>query len=330
MNASDQPLVSIVIPALNEEENIPRLEKELLAAVDPLPHRFEFILIDNCSSDRTGDLARQLCARDPRWRYIRFSRNFTGEMSITAGYHFAKGEAIIVLHSDLQDPPSVIPSLLTKWREGYDVVYGLQTARHGDPGWRNAAARASYKFINWCSDVDIPLNAGDFRLITRQVRDALDRCSEVNRYNRGLIAWLGFRQTGVPYERQPRKAGNSKLPFWPLVFFMLNAVTSFSLKPLRMFTFMGFGLLVISLVAAIAYALIAVFGSPVPGLTTIIVLLLAAIGINSLGIGVLGEYVGRTYAEVKRRPLYVLHHTANLDPKEIEDVLVRVGTRQGL
>ena len=310
--AAPRPLVSIVIPARNEEANIPILERELLDAVEDQPFEFEFLVIDNSSTDRTGELAKLLCRRDPRWRYVRFSRDFTVEMSLTAGYHYASGDAIIVLYSDLQDPPEVIPRFLQKWQEGYDVVYGVRTIRPGDPLWRNAAAGLAYRIIAWLSDVSIPTDAGDFRLITRRVRDALEECGEYNRYLRGLISWLGFRQVGVPYERRPRRGGESKAPFWHLLFFAFNAVTGFSLKPLRLFTFLGVALLALSVVAAAVYISLWAIGSPPPGITTIIVLLLSTIGLNSLGIGLLGEYVGRTYAEVKRRPLYVIDEAMNL------------------
>jgi glycosyltransferase involved in cell wall biosynthesis len=310
--ASREALISIVIPAFNEEGNITRLEQELLEAVNELPYSFEFIVVDNGSTDRTGELVKAICARDPRWKYLRFSRNFTVEMSITAGYHFARGIAIVVLYSDLQDPPGVIPKFIEKWREGYDVVYGVRDVRPGDAAWRNKAVKIAYRLIGWFSDVPIPNDAGDFRLITREVRDALERCPEQNRYMRGLIAWLGFRQTGVVYERQARRAGESKAPFSHLLFFVFNAITSFSLRPLRLFTLMGTIILTLSVIAAFIYALLWFTGSPPPGVTTIIVLLLAAIGLNSIGIGILGEYVGRTYIEAKRRPLYVVQEAVNL------------------
>ena len=311
-SVSDQPLVSMVIPARNEEANIPRLEQELLAVVDGLPYAFEFLVIDNASEDRTGELVKALCARDARWKYIRFSRNFTGEMSITAGYRFARGEAIIVLYSDLQDPPELIPRFLEKWREGYDVVYGVRTVRPGEPWWKNLAAYWVYRVVTWASDVSIPKDAGDYRLVTRQVRDALLQCGEYNRYLRGLIAWLGFRQVGVPYERRPRAAGKTQSPFWHLVFFTFNAVTSFSMKPLRAFTFLGMLILGASFMAACTFIGLYMAGSRPPGMTTVIVLLCITIGLNSLGIGVLGEYLGRTYTEVKRRPLYLVQEAINL------------------
>jgi dolichol-phosphate mannosyltransferase len=323
-------LISIVIPARNEEGNIPRLERELCAVVDRLPYDFEFLVVDNDSTDRTRELVKAICVRDVRWRYIRLSRNFTVEMSMTAGYRMARGEAIIILYSDLQDPPEVIPRFLEKWREGYDVVYGVRQVRPGDPAWRNAAVHWAYRLVAWCSDVPIPTDAGDFRLITRQVRDALEQCGEYNRYLRGLIAWLGFRQVGIPYERRPRLAGRSQAPLWHLIVFLLNAVTSFSLRPLRIFTALGLGVLALSAVAAIAYVVLALSGTPPPGVTTIIVLLCVGIGLNSLGIGILGEYLGRTYAEVKRRPLYVIKETVNCEAPlmpstELPDAVVRHG-----
>lgn len=306
------PLVSIVIPARNEEGNIARLRTELLAAVAGLPYEFEFIVIDNASEDQTGGLVKAICASDPRWKYMRFSRNFSVEMSITAGYRAANGQAIIVLYSDLQDPPEVIPRFLQKWKEGFDVVYGVRQVRPGEPVWRNLLVKYVYRTIVWAAEVPIPLDAGDFRLITKEVRDALEQCDEYNRYLRGLIAWLGFRQIGIPYARRARFSGVSKAPFWEMVFFAFNGITSFSLKPLRLFTIFGGLVLGVSGVAILIYTILFLTGSPPPGITTIIVLLISAIGLNSFGIGVLGEYLGRTYSEVKRRPLYIVSETVNL------------------
>ena len=313
MTTDHRPLISIIIPARNEEASIPRVEAEIAQALYPLPYLFEFIVVDNNSTDRTGELVKAICARDARWRYLKFSRDFTVEMSITAGYHFAKGDAIVVLYSDLQDPPDVIPRLIEKWREGFDVVYGVRTVRPGDPKWRNLAAKIAYRLIAWSADVPIPTDTGDFRLISRKVRDALEQCGEYNRYMRGLIAWLGFSQVGVTYERRPRKAGISKAPFWHLLFFVFNAMTSFSLKPLRLFTILGFTLIGLSLAAAAVYTYLYLTHTPPPGITTLIVLSFLGIGLNSLGIGVLGEYLGRTYSEVKRRPLYVIAESVNLE-----------------
>ncbi len=310
--STGKPLISIIVPARNEEANIPQLEQELHNSTRLLPYEFEFIVVDNDSTDRTGELVKAVCQRDPRWKYIRFSRNFTVEMSMTAGYEVAQGDAMIVLYSDLQDPPEVIPRFLEKWREGYDVVYGVRTVRPGEPAWRNFAVRWAYRLIASASELPIPADAGDFRLISRQVRDALMQCGEYNRYMRGLIAWLGFRQVGISYERKARTAGKSKAPFFEMLFFTFNAITSFSLKPLRLFTFIGLGLLLLCAFAPLVYIGLYLVGSPPPGITTIIILLFVAIGMNSLGIGMLGEYLGRTYIEAKRRPLYLVKEAVNI------------------
>lgn len=310
-------LISVVIPALNERENISALEDELLESLEGQPYEFEFIVIDNGSTDGTDAAVKEICRRDRRWKYVRFSRNFGVDASITAGYTLASGEAIVVLYSDLQDPPQAIPALLAKWQEGYDVVYGVRTVRPGDAKWRNAVVRIVYRAIASLAEVPIPRNAGDFRLISRPVRDALESCGESNRYMRGLIAWLGFRQTGVEYQRRPRVAGESKAPLGSLIVFTLGAFTSFSVQPLRVFALLGFTLVAMSFLAVPVYAILFLTGDPPPGVTTLIVLALLGIGVNSLGIGVLGEYLGRTYAETKRRPLYVIADSENMESRNL-------------
>lgn len=299
-------IITILIPARNEEGNIDLLEKRLLAVTKELPYGFEFIVVDNASTDKTPDKIKAICDRDPRWKYIRFSRNFSVEMSLTAGYHEAQGDAIIVLYSDLQDPPEIIPQFIEKWKEGYDVVYGVRTVRPGDPAWRNFMVSIAYRLIRWFSEVPIPPDAGDFRLVTRQVRDALEECGEYNRYLRGLFAWLGFRQIGVPYERQPRVKGVSKAPFLDVLLFTVNAITSFSLRPIRLFTLMGFFMLLICILGVFVYTYLWLIGSAPPGITTLVLLSLLGISLNSLGIGLLGEYLGRVYTETKSRPKYII------------------------
>jgi polyisoprenyl-phosphate glycosyltransferase len=306
-------LISIVIPARNEEANIERLEREVIAMTATMDDDFEFIVVDNASTDRTEELVTAMCHRDARWRYIRFSRDFFVEASITAGYEHARGDAIVVLYSDLQDPPDAIPALVNKWREGYDIVYGVRTVRTGDPRWRNGAVWIAYRLIAWLSDVTIPKDAGDFRLVSARVRDALLRFGETNRYLRGLTAWLGFRQVGVPYQRRPRMGGKSNVSFIVMLLYAFNAITSFSLRPLRLFTLFGFVVLGISTILTIVYVVLWMRGLPPPGLTTVLLLLLAGIGMNSLGIGILGEYLGRTFTETKRRPLYVIDRAVNVE-----------------
>ena len=309
---SNKKRISIIIPARNEEQNIPIVEEKVHEATKDLPYEFEFIVIDNRSSDRTGELVKAICARDPRWKYIRFTRDFTVEGSIAAGYHYATGDAMIVLYSDLQDPPSVIPRFLEKWEEGYNVVYGVRTVRTGDPAWRNFMAKMAYRLINMLAEVHIPVDTGDFRLIDRKVRDALENLGEYNRYMRGLIAWVGFNQTGIIYERQPRTAGVSKGPFWLILFYAISAITSFSIQPLRIFLVSGAILTSLSLIAIVINVLLYFFGKPVAGLTTLFILSFLGIGINGFGIGLIGEYIGRTYFETKRRPIYLVDEIVGL------------------
>lgn len=306
---SPKKLISIVIPARNEELNIVPLEEQVLKATENLPYDFEFIVVDNRSTDRTGELVKEICSRDTRWKYIRFTRDFTSESSITAGYHYSKGDAIIVLYSDLQDPPSMISRFLEKWEQGYDVVYGVRTVRRGDPAWRNFLTKIFYRLINSLADINIPIDTGDFRLIDKKVRNALESLGEYNRYMRGLIAWIGFNQTGVIYERQPRTAGVSKGPFWHILLYALTAITSFSIQPLRIFLMAGVGITALSLIAIIINLFSYFIGKPVAGLTTLFILSFLGIGINSFGIGLLGEYLGRTYFETKHRPIYIVDET---------------------
>lgn len=303
---SSQKIISIVIPAQNEEQNIVALEKEILRATENLPYNFEFIVVDNRSTDGTRKLVREICARDARWKYIRFSRDFTVEGSIAAGYHYSRGDAIIVLYSDLQDPPNVIPRFLEKWEQGYEVVYGVRTIRPGDPGWRNFMAKLAYRLINLLAEVHIPVDTGDFRLIDRRVRNVLENFGEYNRYMRGLIAWIGFNQTGIVYERKPRTAGVSKGPFWLILLYAISAITSFSIQPLRFFLIAGALVTALSLIAIVINVLLYFLGKPIAGLTTLFILSFLGIGINSFGIGLLGEYLGRTYFETKRRPIYIV------------------------
>ena len=308
------PLVSIVIPAYNEEAMIPRLEREILAAVEGLPYRFEFVVVDNDSSDRTGELLKELCARDPRWRYIRFSRTFDLEMSITAGYEYAEGDAIIVVYSDLQEPPSKIPEFIEKWQQGYDVVYGEHTRRHGEARFRTWSGRLGYRLISRLAEVRIPADVCDFRLITREVRDALMQFGERLRYLRGLIAWLGFKQIAVPYERQAREAGRSKASVGLLFKYLLNGVFGFSLKPLRLFAILGSIFLAITMVWALVTAGLAIGGENPSDTTLLALLIIAVAGFNSIGIWMVGEYVGRAYIETLRRPLFIVAETMNIDP----------------
>jgi polyisoprenyl-phosphate glycosyltransferase len=309
----ERALVSIVIPARNEQDNIERLEREVTAATDPLPYRFEFIVVDNASTDSTPELIKALCARDPRWKYVRFTRDFTVEMSITAGYRYAQGQAILVLYSDLQEPPEAIPAFLEKWREGYDVVYGEQVARHGESRVRTAAVRAVYRLVARLAEVRIPPDACDFRLITAEVRDALMELGERVRYLRGMVAWLGFSQTAIPYERRPRQAGQSKMSFSLLFGYLANAIFGFSFSPTRVFAAIGILLSLLATGGAVAAAILALAGVAVSAAVWLALLIVGVAALNAIGLWVVGEYAARSYFETIRRPIYIVSETVNID-----------------
>jgi dolichol-phosphate mannosyltransferase len=313
--AVDRPrkTLTIVMPARNEEANLPRAYDEVTGILNGQPYEYEVLVIDNDSTDATGAVAAGICRRDRRWRYVKFSRNFNVETSITAGLRLARGDAAIVLFSDLQDPPDDIPRFLAEWEAGYDVVYGVLRTREGDPWWKALGARLAYRLVNALADVEITPNATDFRLLSRRAIDALNLFEERNRYLRGLAHWIGFRRCAVHYERRPRTAGQSKAPFFYLVNLAINAITCFSIKPLQWFSWMGaiasLGTIALALVYLGSYA----FAYTLPGLTTVYLLLLAILTVLLLGFGTLGEYVGRIYIESKGRPLFLIERTINLD-----------------
>lgn len=308
----DEPLISLVIPAYNEEANIPRLEKELMEVTSGLPYRFEFILIDNHSTDRTGQMIKTICKRDNRWKYILMSKNFHVESSISAGYHYASGDAMIVLYSDLQEPPNVIPRFLEAWRQGYDIVHGVHTKRVGESPILSFLVKCAYKFVSWCSESPIPADAGDFRLISRRVRDVLEQCGDYHRYTRGLIAWLGFPQTTVKYVRQPRRAGKATSDFSVYWRYFSNAITGFSMKPLRLFLLLGLASVSISGVLLVLCAFVC-GDRELLMFSALAMLQFLLGGLAFLGIGFLGEYCGRTYTEVKNRPLFIVQELVNFD-----------------
>jgi dolichol-phosphate mannosyltransferase len=278
-----------------------------------LPYDYEVIVIDNASTDGTGDVAAALAERDPRWRYLRFSRNFTVEVSIAAGLRYAQGDAALVLFSDLQDPPELIPEFVRQWEQGHDVVYGTIRQRRGDPFWKAWSARLFYRIINVLADVEITPNATDFRLLSRRAIDALNQFDERNRYLRGFAHWIGFKRCAVPYDRRPRLAGRSKAPLFYLLNLALNAITCFSIKPLQLFSLMGALASLGTMLLALVYLGSYLFSYPLPGLTTIYLLLLANLTVLLLGFGAVGEYIGRIYVETKRRPLFLVDRTVNLD-----------------
>lgn len=306
--------ISIIVPFFNEEQNLALFTQRLAKVLEAFSYNWEVLLIDNCSTDASSDFARNLAKKDFRVKYIRFSRNFgpSVEASISAGYGLCKGDAAIVIYSDLQDPPELIGAFIEKWDEGYDVVYGLQKIRLGETRWRKFSVKLFYRFLSKMSDTNpIPANAGDFRLISRNVIEVVNKLPERSRYTRGLIAWAGFRSIGIEYEREPRRLGKSKANFFSILALSLTALTSFSLKPLRILTGFGIFVLLLSVLMSIFYLILFFTGETVPGLTTIILILLFSLGLNMGALGLLGEYIGRINIETKQRPLYVIDEVIN-------------------
>jgi dolichol-phosphate mannosyltransferase len=314
---TDSRLFSMVVPVLNEQEALPHTYATLTRVLEGLGMPYEVVVTDNGSADTTPELMRDICGRDSRWKFIRLSRNFGYQNSITAGMLAANGDAVMVIDADLQDPPELIPEFVKKWQEGYDIVYGVREKRTGESSLRVIPTMLAMRFITWSSDdVKLPLNSGDFRLITRRVRDAYAKLPETTRYVRGMIHWLGYKQIGIPYTRLGRAQGQTKVNLRYLAGFMFNAVFNFSVKPLRMFSLFGLGVLGLTALLAVVYVVIAFVTKPPPGVTTVLLLLLINLGVVSLGIGVLGEYIGKIYHESKRRPLFLVDYTLNFEQKD--------------
>jgi polyisoprenyl-phosphate glycosyltransferase len=311
MNA---PALSVVVPIFNEVETVRELYARLTRAVSPLGD-YEVVFVDDGSRDNSWELLTELAVDDPHVRLIRLSRNFGHQIALTAGVDAARGEAIVTIDGDLQDPPDVIPALVARWREGYDVVYGVRTERPGETRYKLWTARLFYRLIQRLSSVEIPQEAGDFRLLSRRAADAFRSMPERARFVRGMTSWVGFRQIGVPYERAPRFAGSTKYPTRRMVRFAADAVTAFSTAPLRIVSTLGFTMVGFCALY-LGYALYKRFftDDTVTGWTTVIVLLLLIGGAQLIGLGVIGEYVGRTYDEAKRRPLYIVSDLVHVDP----------------
>jgi dolichol-phosphate mannosyltransferase len=308
------PLFSLVVPVLNEEAVLADTRATLTRVLEGLGLPFEVVVVDNGSTDRTPAIMAEVCRTDPRWKYVRLSRNFGYQNSITAGMLTARGDAIMIIDADLQDPPELIPEFVARWREGYEIVYGVREKRTGESPLRVIPTMLAMRFITWMSDdIKLPLNSSDFRLISRRVRDAFAQLPESTRYVRGMVHWLGFRQVGIPYVRRGRIGGASKVNPLYLVGFMFNAVFNFSVKPLRVFSLFGLGILGLASVLAVVYLVMSFLTSPPRGITTVLLLLLTSLGVQSLGIGVLGEYIAKIYSETKRRPLWLVDYTLNVD-----------------
>ena len=300
------PLLSVVAPVHNEEALVAAFCERVRAAVGALGP-YELVLVDDGSTDSSWQRLLEVAAADPSVRLIRLSRNFGHQQALTAGLDAARGDAVVTIDSDLQDPPELIPELVARWREGYDVVYAVRAEREGESAVKLATASVFYRLLRRMTTTEIPADAGDFRLLSRRVVDALARMPERARFLRGMTSWVGYRQAGVPYRREARTAGETKFPLRKMVRFALDAVTSFSTLPIRLVTGLGF-LMVIFCIGYLAYTLYAKFAShdTVPGWTSVIIIVLLLGGVQLLSLGIIGQYVARIFDEAKQRPLYLV------------------------
>ena len=306
-------LLSVVAPLYNEEETVGEFHRRLEAALGKLP--FELVLVDDGSTDATPRLIAELANADPRIRVVTLSRNFGHQAALTAGLDHARGEATVMIDADLQDPPELISEMLDKWRQGFDVVFAVRRERAGETRLKVATARWFYRAFARISQVDLEANSGDFRLLDRRALDALGSMRERSRFLRGMTVWVGFAQTSVPYERDPRYAGETKYTLRRMLRFSLDAFSSFSNLPLQMATVLGF---VFSAVAFLAIPVAIAFriaGEFVPGIATVLLAVLLLGGIQLITVGIIGEYLGRVYDEVKRRPLYIVSERRNAGPE---------------
>lgn len=318
-NATQQettPLVSILAPVFNEEPVLPELYRRVREVMDNTTYSWELLLVNDGSRDRSGDVIRSLHEKDTRVRGISFSRNFGFQVAVTAGLDYARGQAVILADADLQDPPEVFPRMIEKWKEGFDVVYGVRSSREGETWFKLFTAKLFYRLIYRITEVEIPLDTGDFRLMDRRVVNAVRRMPERNRFLRGMVPWIGFRQTGIPYERRARFAGESKFSsIRQMLPFALDAITSFSYLPLQLATYMGFtfaGLSLVAILLVIGLRLL-VPSTPLLGQATTLVVVLFLGGVQLISLGIIGEYLGRIYDEVKGRPLYLVDEAWGID-----------------
>ena len=314
--------LSVVVPAYNEGQVLPEFHRRLTAVMAALPCNWEVLYVNDGSTDDTLSVLHQL--REPHVAIINLSRNFGKEIALTAGLDHARGDAVIVIDADLQDPPEVIPELVQKWHEGFDVVYARRTARDGETFLKKISAKGFYRVIQRVSRVKIPADTGDFRLLSRRAVNALVQLREHHRFMKGLFSWIGYPQTAVYYHRESRFAGQSKWGYWLLWNFALEGITSFTIVPLKIATYFG----LFTALGAFSYALFViydtvVYGNPVQGYPSLMVIILFLGGVQLMSIGVIGEYLGRMFNETKRRPLYFVQ---GFEPSQLERAIEKADT----
>lgn len=310
-------LISIIVPMYFEEEVAEECYKRLKTVMVKNEINYEFIFVNDGSTDRTIDLLKTIAKKDYRAKIINFSRNFGHQTAVTAGIDYATGDAIVVIDADLQDPPELIPELISKWKEGYDVVYAKRKTRIGETWFKLITAKYFYRFLNYMSDIDIPKDTGDFRIIDRTVAEVYKKMTERNRFVRGMISWIGFQQTFIEYERDERFAGETKYPLKKMIKFASDGIIAFSTKPLRMVTTLGMAAVFISFIVLIYTIIVKLIGQEVQsGWASIMVAITFFSGIQLLGLGIVGQYIARIYDESKNRPIYIVKELINLNEEE--------------
>lgn len=314
-------VLSVIVPCYNEEENIHYLFERLTSALDRLNLKYEIICVNDGSRDDTLKYLVEYHRRNPAIKVVNLSRNFGKEIALSAGIDYASGQAVVPIDADLQDPPEFIEQLLEKWREGYDVVYGVRRSRKGESWLKRSTAGAFYRVISRMTHIQIPKDTGDFRLLDRRVVEALKLLPERRRFMKGLFAWVGFKQTSVEYDRDPRYQGTTKWNYWKLWNFALEGITSFSFVPLKVWSYIGVFVSLISFVyASFLIVRTLILGIDVPGYASIMVAVLFLGGVQLISLGFIGEYLGRVYDEVKQRPLYLVRDCYGFNQKqEIKD-----------
>jgi dolichol-phosphate mannosyltransferase len=309
----DRPRYSFVLPVFDEEDTLPELYRRLSAVADGLDGESEMVFVDDGSRDGTAALLLDLHGRDPRVKVLRLTRNFGHQLALTAGLDAAAGDAIIVMDADLQDPPELVPELVERWREGNEIVYAVRRDRTVEPWWRRSTIAFAYRVLNRMSDIEIPVDAGDFRLVDRRALDAFKALRESNRYVRGMFSWVGFKQVGVPYTRDPRYGGKTKYPLRKLIRLGSDGLMSFSDAPLRLSLILGFVVSAGALLLGVTSIVLRIAGiGYVPGWSSIVAVVSFLGGVQLIVVGMLGLYVGRIYDEVKGRPLYLVRDAYGL------------------
>ncbi len=313
--AMSDPTISIIAPIYNEADNISELYKRIRQVMEQAGESWELILVDDGSTDGSTDLIRMLHSQDPHVQPVIFARNFGHQIAVTAGLDYSRGQAVVIIDSDLQDPPELILEMIARWKEGFEVVYAVRTGREGENWFKLFTASLFYRLIYRITDVDIPLDTGDFRLLDRKVVNVLNQMRERHRFLRGMSVWVGFRQTGVSYRRAARHAGETKYPLKKMLRFASDAITGFSYFPLQVATYMGFisaGIAILAIPVVVATRLAGSRAFLGQATTLIAVLFLG--GVQLISLGILGEYIGRLYDEAKGRPLYIVRES----PADVE------------